>query len=130
MRYRKFSIHFKLKCLNLVKQKGLYKTSKITGIDKTYFIKWKLNKAKFEKINKKKSTFRLPKIKQTKILEKNLILFINRCKEIGIPLTLTLILNQMYDMNPHLKNVLKNTLRRWVYRFLKKNNYNINELKQ
>ena len=88
MKFRKkYLIKFKLKCLELVPILGIYGTSKFVGIEKKYINSWNLNKKKFQKIKEKNSSYRLPgggcKVKYP-IKEKEIFLFINRCKEIGI----------------------------------------------
>ncbi len=57
MKFRKYSIEFKLKCLEMVKKFGIYKTSKYTRIDKKSIKYWIKNKEKFQNIKDKKNIF-------------------------------------------------------------------------
>ena len=50
---KKYSIQFKLKCVELIPILGIYGTSLILGIDKKCITSWNLNKKKFQKIKKK-----------------------------------------------------------------------------
>ena len=56
----KYSIRFKLKCLELVKILGIYKASIIIGINRKSIRDWYLKSQKYLDINKKNSTYRLP----------------------------------------------------------------------
>ena len=129
---RKYSIQFKLKCLDLVKIVGIYRTSIIIGIDKKCIRCWNLNKEKFENIVKTNFSYRLPgagcKLRCPDIQEK-IKLFITKCKEIGINLTMNLIIQEYCRICPEKKNCSKSTLRKWYYRFLKKNNFTIKDFK-
>ena len=131
MKFRKkYSIQFKLKCIELVPILGIYGTSLIIGIDKKCITSWNLNKKKLQKIKEKNSSYRLPgsgcKVKFLS-KEKEICLFINRCKEIGIKLNMNLIIEEFCCLCPQMKKYSKNTLRKWYYRFLKKINYNIKD---
>ncbi len=54
MKFRnKYSIQFKLKCIELVTILGIYGTYLIVGIDKNYITFWNLNKKKLQKIKEK-----------------------------------------------------------------------------
>jgi len=55
MKLRKYSLEFKLKCLEIEKKFGIYI---YTGIDKNCIRHWKINKQKFQNIKNKKNTFR------------------------------------------------------------------------
>lgn len=129
MKFRKFSIAFKLKCLEIVKYLGIYKTSKYINIDKKCIKRWNLNKEKLLKIKDKNNTYRLPgggpKIKFPE-QEKEIIYFIFKCKEIGIPLNTNLIIEELYRICPMLKYNSKKSLRKWCYRLFKKYQLNIN----
>ncbi len=132
MKFRnKYSIQFKLKCLYLVKIVGIYRTSIIIGIDKKCIRCWNLNKEKFENIVKTNVSHRLPgagcKLKCPDIQEK-IMLFITKCKERGINLTMNLIIQEYCRICTEKKNCSKSTLRKWYYRFLKKNNITIKDL--
>ena len=85
----KYSIQYKLKCLELVPILGIYRTSLIIGVDKKCITSWNLNKEKLQNIKEKKSSYRLPgggcKVKFPS-KEKEIFNFIDRCKEIGINL--------------------------------------------
>jgi len=59
MKKRKDSIEFKLKCLEMVKNFGIYKISKFINIDKNCFKHWINNKEKFQNVIDKKNTFLL-----------------------------------------------------------------------
>ncbi len=62
MKFRKkYSIQFKLKCLELVPILGIYRTSLILGIHKNCITSWNLNKKKLQKIKEKNSSYRLPR---------------------------------------------------------------------
>ena len=60
MKLRKYSVDFKLKCLDLASSIGYTQASKITGIDRKSLREWVINKEQFEKIQQKEKTFRLP----------------------------------------------------------------------
>ena len=131
MKFRKkYSIQFKLKCLELVPILGIYGTSLIVGINKKCITSWNLNKKRLQNIKEKNSSYRLPgggcKVKYP-IKEKEIFLFINRCKEIGIKLNMNLIIEEICCLCPQMKQYSKNTLRKWYYRFLKRINYNIKD---
>ena len=88
MRLRnRYSIRFKLKCLEIVNFLGIYKTSQIIGINKKSVKNWDLNREKLRDINEKNSLFRLSdersRVKYPE-LEEKIVVFILRCKEIGI----------------------------------------------
>ena len=129
MKFRKkYSIQFKLKCLELINVLGIYGTSLIVGIDKKCITSWNLNKKRLQNIKEKNFLYRLPgdgcKVKYP-IKKKEIFLFINRCKEIGIKLNMNLIIEEFCCLCPQMKKYSKNTLRKWYYRFLKRFNYNI-----
>ena len=129
MKFRKkYSIQFKLKGVELVQILGIYGTSIIVGIDKKCINSWNLNKKKLLKIKGKNSSYRLPgsgcKVKFLS-KEKEICLFINRCKEIGIKLNMNLIIEELCFLCPQMKKYSQNTLRKWYYRFLKRINHNI-----
>ena len=50
---KRYSIKFKLKCLEIVNILGIYKTSKIMGIHMQSLKNWDLNKEKLKNINDK-----------------------------------------------------------------------------
>ena len=129
MKFRKkYSIQFKLKCIELVQILAIYGTSLFIGIDKKYITSWTLNKQKLQNINVKKSLYRLPgggsKIKFPN-KEKEIFNFIDRCKEIGINLNMNLIIEEFCCICPEMKKCSKNTLRKWYYRFMKRINHYI-----
>ena len=129
MKYRKkYSIQFKLKCIELVQILGIYGTSLILGIDKKCINSWISNKMKLQNIKQKNSSYRLPgggcKVKFAS-KENEIFLFIDRCKEIGINLNMNLIIEEFCRICPHVKKNSKNTLIKWYYRFLKRINHNI-----
>ena len=131
MKFRKkYSIQFKLKCIELAKILGIHRSSLIIGIDKKCISSWKLNMKKLQSINKKSISYRLPgggcKVKFPN-KEKDIFLFINRCKEIGIKLNMNLIIEEFCSVCPYMKKYSKNSLRKWYYRFLKRINYNIKD---
>ena len=129
----KYSIRFKLKCLELVKVLGIYRTSIIIGINRKSIRDWYLKSQKYLDINKKNSTYRLPgngaKVKYPKI-EDEINLFVIRCKEIGLPLNIKLIIEEYCRICPKMKEYSKHTLKKWCYRFLKRNNYNITDFQK
>ena len=49
----RYSIRFKLKCLEIVNILGIYKTSKIMGIPMQSLKNWNLNREKLKKLNEK-----------------------------------------------------------------------------
>ena len=131
MKFRKkYSIQFKLKCLELAKKLGIYKTSLFLGINRKCISSWILNKKNLQNVEKKSSSFRLPgggcKVKYP-IKEKEMLNFINRCKEIGIHLNMNLIIEEFCSLCPDMKSYSKNSLRKWYYRFLKRINYSIKD---
>ena len=131
MKFRKkYSIQFKLKCLELVPILGIYRTSLILGIHKTCIISWNLNKQKLQKIKEKNSSYRLPgggsKVKFPN-KENEIFLFIDRCKEIEIKLNMNSIIEEFCCVCPQMKKYSKNSLRKWYYRFLKRFNFNIKD---
>ena len=79
----KYYIQFKLKCLELVKILGIYRTSIILWIDRKSIRQWFLNSQKYLDIDKKNSTYRLAgagvKVKYPE-KEDKMLLFIIRCK--------------------------------------------------
>ena len=85
---------------------------------------------KLQNIKNKNNSYRLPgggnKVKFPS-KEKEIVLFINRCKEIGINLNMNLIIEEFCCLCPYMKKYSKNTLRKWYYRFLKRINYNIKD---
>lgn len=131
MKYRKFSIKFKLKCLEIVKYLGIYKTSKFTKIDKKCIKQWNLNKEIFLKMENKNSSYRLPGYglkRKYPVQEKEIINFIFKCKEIGIPLNTNIIIEELYRICPTIKNNSKNSLRKWCYRLFKKYQLKIKDI--
>ena len=56
----KYSIHFKLKYIELFKIVGIYRSVENTGIDKKNITICCLNKEKLQNIVNKKSAYRLP----------------------------------------------------------------------
>ena len=133
MKFRKYSIEFKLKCLEIAKKYGIYKISKYIGIDKTCIKKWIINEKKFLNIKDKKNTFRLSN--RTSMLlksegEKEIIDLILRCKEIGIPINTQLVIDELLRIDPKLQKLSKSTLKKWCYSFYKRNNFNILELRK
>lgn len=129
MRFRnRYSIQYKLKCLELVKILGIYKTSKIIGIDKKSVRYWYLNKEKLENIIEKNYSYRLPgggsKIKFPK-QEENVFLFILKCNEIGINLNMNLIIEEFLRVCPERNSYSKKNLKNWYYRFSKRYNYKL-----
>ena len=133
MKFRKYSIEFKLKCLEMVKKFGIYKISKSTRIDKKCIKYWIKNKEKLLNIIDKKNTFRLPRkgsliIKIDKEIE--IIHFIFKCKEIGIPINTNLIVDELRRLCPQIKNYSIITLKKWCYKLYKRHYLNILELKK
>ena len=133
MKFRKYSIEFKLKCLEMVKKFGIYKISKSTRIDKKCIKYWIKNKEKLLNIIDKKNTFRLPRkgsliIKIDKEIE--IIHFIFKCKEIGIPINTNLIVDELIRLCPLLKSYAIITLKKWCYKLYKRYYLNILELKK
>ena len=125
---KKYSIQFKLKCLDLVKILGIYRTSLIIGINRNSIRHWYINRQKLNNVEEKNSTYRLPgggnKVKYPK-KESEILLFMTRCKEIGIIVNTRLIIQEYCRICPDLKKNSKPTLKKWCYRFLKRNNYSI-----
>ena len=125
MKLRKYSVDFKLKCLDLASSIGYTQASKITGIDRKSLREWVINKEQFEKIQQKEKTFRLPgggaKPKNPEKEEK-VFAFIIRCKEIGISINTGLIIEELCRIDPEMKKKSRRTLRKWCYRFLKRRN--------
>lgn len=133
MKFRKYSIEFKLKCLEIVKKYGIYKISKYIGIDKNCIKRWIVNKEKLQNVKDKKNTFRLSNRRSILLKvegEIEIIHFILRCKEIGIPINTDLVINELTRINPKLQLFAKSTLKKWCYSFYKRNNFNISELKK
>ncbi len=131
MKFRKkYSIKFKLKCLELVPILGIYRTSLILGIDKKCINCWKLNEKKLKNIKNKNSSYRLPgggcKVKYPN-KENEIFLFIDRYKGIGIKLNMNIIIEEFCCLCPDMKKYPKNSLRNWYYRFLKRFNFNIKD---
>ena len=126
MKFRnKYSIKFKLKCLELVKILGIYRTSKILKIDKKCFKNWYLNEEQLQNMKEKNCFYRLPgggkKIKFPE-QEKKICLFILNCHEIGIKLNTNLIIEEYCRICTEMINYSKRTLRKWYDRFCKRNN--------
>ena len=132
MKIRKYSIQYKLKCLELVKRLGIYGTSKVVGINKSSLKNWYLNEEKLKTIKNKNSTYRIPSI-QSKIkydkYEKEILNLINRCKEIGLPLNTGFIIDEYCRICPEIQNKSKQSLKSWCYRFLRKYNLNLSDIK-
>ena len=122
----KYSIKFKLKCLDLIKILGIYRTALILKINRKCIRNWYKNRQKLYDIEEKISTYRLPgggnKIKNPK-KEAEMVLFMNRCKEIGIILNTKLIVQEYCRICPDMKKYSKSSLKNWCYRFLKRNNF-------
>ena len=120
----KYSIGFKLKCLELVKVLGIYRTSIIIGINRKSIRDWYLNTQKYLDVKKKNSTFRLQgggaKEKYPK-KEDEIALFVIRCKEIGLPLNAKSIIEEYCRICPNMKKYSIHTLKKWCYNFLKRN---------
>ena len=129
----KYSIRFKLKCLELVKVLGIYRTSIIIGINRKSIREWYLNSQKYLDIVKKNSTYRLPgagpKVKYAK-KEDEIALFVIRCKEIGLSLNTKSIIEEYCRICPNMKQYSKHTLKKWCYSFLKRNNYYISDFQK
>ena len=51
--------------------------------------------------------------------------FILKCNEIGIILNMKLIIEECYRICSEMQNYSYYLLRKWIYRFLKRNNYHI-----
>ena len=124
MKFRnKYSIHFKLKCLELVNILGYYRTSIIIGINKKCIKDWYLKREKFQNIIKKNCTYRLPgggcKVKNRN-KEEEVLNFIIKCKEIGINLNPNLVIEEYCRICPEIKKNTKTCLRKWFYRFMKR----------
>ena len=49
--------------------------------------------------------------------------FILKCNEIGIILNMKLIIEECYRICSEMQNYSYYLLRKWIYRFLKRNNY-------
>ncbi len=132
MKFRKYSIEYKLKCLEMVKKFGIYKISKCTKIDKKCIKYWIKNKEKFQNIIDKKNTFRLPRKDSLlgKIEEIEIIHFILKCKEIGIPINTKLVVDELMRIYPELKSYSIITLKHWCYKLYKRHYLNIFELKK
>ena len=128
MVFRKYSVLFKLKCIEIVKIIGINKVSKITRIDKKCIRQWYLNRELLQNIKKKDTTYRLPgggaKIKYP-ILEREITKFIYRCVDIGIKLNNNLIIQEMIRINPENKNKSKMSLKKWYYRLRKRQSITI-----
>lgn len=126
MKYKKYSVLFKLKCIEIVKIIGLYRVSKITKINKKTIKQWYLNKELLQNIKKKDSTYRLPgggaKVKYP-ILQREISNFIYKCLQIGIKINNNLIIQEMFRINPETKKKSKKYLQKWCYRLKKKQNY-------
>ena len=104
MKFRnKYSIQFKLKCLELANILGYYRTSIIIGINKKCIKDWYLKKEKFQNIIKKNCTYRLPggccKVKYPN-KEEEILYFIIKCKEIGIILNPNLVIQEYCRICP------------------------------
>ncbi len=127
MKLRKYSVEFKLECLNLASIIGYGQASKLIGIDRKSLREWVINKEKFEKIKLKEKTYRLPgggaKPKNPEKEEK-VYQFVIRCKEIGIPINTRLIIDELCRLDPEMKKKSRRTLRKWCYRFLKRKHFN------
>ena len=124
MKFRnKYSIQFKLKCLELVNILGFYRTSIIIGIKIKSIKDWYLRREKLQNIIKKNCTYRLPgggcKVKHRK-KEEEVLYFIIKCKEIGIILTPNLVIEEYSRICPEMEKYSKSSLRKWYYRFLKR----------
>ena len=117
----------------MIKKYGIYKISKCTNIDKKCFKHWIKNKEKFQNVIDKENTFRLSRkgsLFQNIDQEIEIIQLILKCKEIGIPLNTNLIVDELIRLLPQLKNYSRYTLKKWCYKFYKKHNFNIFELKK
>ena len=133
MKFRKkYSIKFKLKCIDLANIVGIYKTSIIIGVDKKSVRNWYFKREQLKNIVKQNSTYRLPgggcKLKYPN-KGKEIMFFILKCNEIGIILNMKLIIEECFRICPEMKNYSYILLRKWIYRFLKRNNYHINNFK-
>ncbi len=108
------------------------KLSKRTWIDKKCIKYWIKNKETFQNIIDKKNTFRLPSkgslfVKIDKEIE--IINCILKRKEIRIPININLIVDELIRIFPELKKY-SITLKKWFYKFYKRHNLNIFELKK
>ena len=108
----KYSIQFKLKSLDLVKILGIYRTSLILRINIKCIRDWYKNRQKFNIIEDKISTYRLKgggnKVKNLK-KEAEILLFMSRCKEIGIIVNTQLIIQEYCRICPDMKKYSKST---------------------
>ena len=135
MKFRKYSIEFKLKCLEMVKKFGVYKISKHTKIDKKCIKYWIKHKERFQNIIDTKNTFRLPRKGSllgniNKEIEIEIIHLILKCKDIGISINTNLIIDELMRIIPQVKKYSIYTLKKWCYKFYKRHNFNIFELKK
>ena len=121
MKFKKYSIDFKLKIVPLISVLGYYGVSKVYGIDRKSLREWRKRKTQLEKMKNKENTFRLPgggtKPKNPEI-EKEIAKFLNRCIEIGIPTTTGMIIDELIRIEPNMKFKERSSLRKWCYRFL------------
>ena len=62
------------------------------------------------------------------VQEKEIIDFIFKCKEIGIPLNTNIIIEELYRICPKIKNNSKKSLRKWCYRLFKKYQLKIKDI--
>ena len=121
MKFKKYSIDFKLKIIPLIPILGYYGVSKIYGIDRKSLREWRKRKDQLEKMKNKETSFRLPgggtKPKNPEI-ENEIAKFLYRCNEIGIPTTTGMIIDELIRIQPEMKNKERSSLRKWCYRFL------------
>ena len=121
MKFKKYTIDFKLKIIPLIPLLGYYGVSKIYGIDRKSLREWKKRKNELEKIKNKENSFRLPgggtKIKNPEI-ENQISKFLLRCNEIGIPINTGMIIDELIRIEPNMKFKERSSLRKWCYRFL------------
>jgi len=125
-------MQFKYECIKLIEIIGINKTSKQLGINHKCIKNWYLNRRKFTDLKEYNNIYRLPgggaKLKYPK-LEEKMISFIQKCREIGINITYNLIIEELFLIQPEFKKKKRNSLKKWCYRFFKRNNYSIKKFK-
>lgn len=131
MKFRKYSMRFKYECIKLIEIIGINNTSKQLGINHKCIRNWYFNRGKFKDLKEYNNIYRLPgggaKLKYPK-LEEKMKIFIQKCLEIGINITYNLIIEELFRIQPDMKKKKKNSLKKWCYRFFKRNNYSIKNL--
>ncbi len=123
-KFRKFSIDVKLKYVKLANRMGFNFISDLAGINRKMLKEWEKKSELFKNIPNKQKVYRLPgggAKSQTLNNEDKLIKVINELKKNDIKITCKVVINEIIKIQPEMGLKNKKTLRKWCYRFFKRN---------